>query len=200
MTTPLILASTSATRVSMLKNAGLVFDAMAPMVDEEALKDALSADGLSPRDMADALAEAKATKISTKFPAALVIGADQMLALDDGPLFDKPQSPDMAKSQLAEMSGKSHRLFSAAVVAAAGVPVWRHVGIVRLNVRKLSDAFIDSYVERNWNGIRHCVGCYQIEGEGAQLFTRIEGDHFDILGLPLLPLLAFLRDRKELLS
>lgn len=184
----------------MLKNAGLVFDAMAPMVDEAALKDALHADDLAPRDMADALAEAKAIRISTKYPAALVIGADQILAFDDGPLFDKPQSPDMAKSQLAELSGKSHRLFSAAVVAAAGVPVWRHVGIVRLNVRKLSDDFIDSYVERNWEAIRHCVGCYQIEREGAQLFTRIEGDHFDILGLPLLPLLAFLRDRKELPS
>lgn len=200
MTTSLILASTSTTRVSMLKNAGLVFDAMAPMVDEAALKDALHADDLAPRDMADALAEAKAIRISTKYPAALVIGADQILAFDDGPLFDKPQSPDMAKSQLAELSGKSHRLFSAAVVAAAGVPVWRHVGIVRLNVRKLSNDFIDSYVERNWEAIRHCVGCYQIEREGAQLFTRIEGDHFDILGLPLLPLLAFLRDRKELPS
>jgi septum formation protein len=98
------------------------------------------------------------------------------------------------------LSGKSHRLFSAAVVAAAGVPVWRHVGTVKLLVRQLTAAFIDDYVAHNWEAIRHCVGCYQIEGEGAQLFARIDGDHFDILGLPLLPLLAFLRERKELPS
>jgi septum formation protein len=198
--TQLILASTSATRSEMLKNAGLSFDVMAPMVDEEALKEGLQAEGLSPRNLADGLAEAKAVKLSAKHPGALVIGADQVLALDDGPLFDKPDSPETAKAQLGQMSGTSHRLFSAAVVAQRGTPVWRHVGIVRMHVRALSASFIDDYVERNWDSIRYCVGCYQIEGEGAQLFSRIEGDHFDILGLPLLPLLGFLRDRKELPS
>ncbi|MGL5838755.1 MAG: Maf family protein [Sphingorhabdus sp.] len=198
--TRLILASTSTTRRTMLQKAGLVFDAMPPMVDEEALKDGLIAEKLSPRDMADALAEAKAIKLSVKYPSALVIGADQVLAIEDGMLLDKPQTPDMAKAQLAEMAGKGHRLFSAAVVAAAGVPVWRHVGIVKMHVRSLSAAFIDDYVARNWDTIRHCVGCYQIEGEGAQLFTRVEGDHFNIMGLPLLPLLGFLRERKELPS
>jgi septum formation protein len=194
----LILASTSATRCKMLENAGLACDAMPPMVDEEALKDALRGDGIAPRDLADALAEAKAVKLSAKNPTALVIGADQVLALEDGAMFDKPATPADAVRQLAMLSGKSHRLFSAAVVAAAGVPVWRHVGTVKLLVRPLSAAFIDDYVAHNWDAIRHCVGCYQIEGEGAQLFGRIDGDHFDIMGLPLLPLLAFLRERKEL--
>jgi len=198
--TQLILASGSKTRREILENAGLLFDTMTPMVDEEALKEGLRADGLSARDMADALAEAKALKLSVKYPSALVVGADQILSLDDGPLFDKPASPDAARQQLEQLSGRGHRLFSAAVVVAAGVPVWRHVGIVRLHMRVLSPGFIDAYVERNWEHIRHSVGCYQIEREGAQLFTRIEGDHFDILGLPLLPLLAFLRERKELPS
>ncbi len=198
--TPIILASTSGTRKQILEKAGLKFDVMAPMVDEEAIKHSLVAEGLGPRNIADALAEAKAVKLSGKYPGALVIGADQMLALEDGPLFDKPDSPDTARAQLAQMAGTSHRLFSAIVVAQSGKPLWRHVGVVRMHVRPLSPAFIDSYVERNWDSIRHCVGCYQIEGEGAQLFTRIEGDHFDIMGLPLLPLLAYLRERREMPS
>ena len=198
--TRLILASTSSARKQILEKAGLSFDAMPPMVDEEALKQGLMAENFSPRDMADALAEAKAVKLSVKHPGALVIGADQMLALDEGPLFDKPGSPEIARAQLTLMAGKSHRLFSAVVVAQSGEPLWRHVGTVRMQVRSLRPAFIDSYVARNWGSIRHCVGCYQIETEGAQLFTRIEGDHFDILGLPLLPLLAYLRERKEMPS
>lgn len=173
---------------------------MAPMVDEEALKLALEQENLPPRDLADALAEAKAVKVSAKHPTALVLGADQVLAIDDGQLLSKAESPEQAREQLKMLSGKSHRLFSALVAAAAGVPVWRHVGVVRLLVRPLSDAFIDDYVDRNWDQIRYCVGCYQIEGEGAQLFTKIEGDHFDIMGMPLLPLLAFLRERKEIAS
>lgn len=196
----IILASTSSARRQILENAGLSFDVLAPRVDEEALKEALDADNLAPRDLADALAEAKAVKLSARHPAALVLGADQVLAIDDGPRLDKPESPEAACAQLKMLSGKGHRLFSALVIAAAGVPLWRHVGIVRLAVRPLSDDFIADYVARNWDSIRHCVGCYQIEGEGAQLFTRIDGDHFDIMGMPLLPLLAFLRERKEIAS
>jgi len=198
--THLILASTSSARKQILENVGLSFDAMPPRVDEEVLKQGLLAEEISPRDMADALAEAKAVKLSTKFPDALVIGADQMLALDDGSLLDKPDSPETAKGQLESMSGTNHRLFSAVVIAQAGAPLWRHVGIVRMSVRPLSSTFIDDYVTRNWDAIRHCVGCYQIEGEGAQLFIKIEGNHFDIMGLPLLPLLAFLREREEIAS
>lgn len=198
--TRLILASTSRWRKRMLENAGLKFDAMPPLLDEAAYKEGLRADGLPARDIADALAEAKALKLSARHPDALVIGGDQVLALENGDMLDKPCDPSEAKAQLGRLSGCSHRLFSAVVVAQGGAPVWRNIDTVRLHIRPLGPEFIDAYVARNWEQIRHCVGCYQIEGEGAQLFTRIEGDHFAIMGLPLLPLLAFLRDRKEMPS
>jgi septum formation protein len=198
--TQLILASTSSARREILSRAGVDHDAMAPMVDEHAIKESLLQQSLGARDIADALAEAKSVKLSAKHPTALVIGADQTLALDDGTLSDKPQTPADAMAQLQSMAGKGHRLFSAVVVSAAGVPVWRHVGTVRMMMRPLSTAFIANYVDTNWDSIRHCVGCYQIEGIGAQLFSRIEGDYFDIMGLPLLPLLGFLRERKVLPS
>jgi septum formation protein len=198
--TALILASTSETRRQILTQAGLKFQATSPMIDEEALKDGLKAEGLDGRALADALAEAKAVKLSSKNPGALVIGADQVLAIEDDILLDKAETPDDACAQLRLLSGRGHRLFSAVVVAAAGVPVWRYVGIAKLSVRPLSDEFIDRYVESHWDDIRHSVGCYQIEGPGAQLFSRVEGDFFDILGLPLFPLLGFLRDRKVLPS
>jgi septum formation protein len=193
--TQLILASTSAARRAMLARAGVECDAMAPMVDEESIKLSLLAQGLGARDIADALAEAKAVKLSGKHPGALVIGADQTLELDDGTMLDKPQSPDEAMTHLSLMSGKTHKLLSAAVVAEAGQPVWRFVATSRLLMRPLSQAFIAAYVDQHWQDIRHCVGCYQIEGAGAQLFSHIKGTHFDIMGLPLLPLLGFLRER-----
>jgi septum formation protein len=198
--TALILASTSETRRQILTQAGLEFEATSPMIDEEALKDGLKAEGLDGRALADALAEAKAVKLSSKNPRALVIGADQVLAIEDDILLDKAETPGDACAQLRLLSGKGHSLFSAVVVAAAGVPVWRYVGMAKLLVRPLSDEFIDRYVESHWDDIRHSVGCYQIEGPGAQLFSRVEGDFFDILGLPLFPLLTFLRDRKVLPS
>lgn len=191
----LILASTSAARQAMLAQASIQCDVMAPMVDEEAVKELLSRQGLGARDIADALAEAKAVKLSGKNPDALVIGADQTLALADGSLLDKPESARQAEAQLASMAGKTHKLFSAAVVAERGEPVWRFVAMSRMTMRPLSDAFIRYYVEQHWDDIRHCVGCYQVEGAGVQLFSQIQGSHFDIMGLPLLPLLGFLRER-----
>jgi septum formation protein len=193
--TQLILASTSAARAAMLAHAGVNVDVMAPMVDEDSIKESLSAQRLGARDIADALSEAKAVKLSARHPDALVIGADQTLALDDGTLLDKPADPAQAQAQLTAMAGKTHRLFSASVVAERGEPVWRFVATSRMTVRPLSAAFIAQYVERYWEDIRHCVGCYQVEGAGAQLFARMEGSHFDIMGLPLLPLLGFLRQR-----
>jgi septum formation protein len=181
----------------MLRRAGLSCDVMAPMVDEEAIKSGLLAEGVPTRDIADALAEAKAMKLSGKYPGAMVIGADQMLELDDGTTLDKPQSLDEAVAHLGMMSGKTHKLLSAIVVAEAGLPVWRFVATSRLLMRPLSQAFISNYVARHWEDIRHCVGCYQIEGVGAQLFSHIKGTHFDIMGLPLLPLLGFLRERGQ---
>jgi septum formation protein len=193
--TQLILASTSAARRAMLVRAGVECDVMAPMVDELAIKESLLAQGFGGRDIADALAEAKAVKLSGKNPAALVIGADQTLELDDGSLLDKPESPGQAVEQLTRMAGTTHKLYSAAVVAERGEPVWRFVATSRMIVRPLSAGFIADYVGQHWEDIRHCVGCYRIEDAGAQLFSQIQGSHFDIMGLPLLPLLGFLRER-----
>lgn len=193
--TQLILASTSSARRLMLAQAGVDCDAIAPMVDEDPIKQSLLDHCVSARDIADALAEAKAVKLSSKFPQALVIGADQTLECADGSVLDKPEFPADAITQLTLMAGATHKLYSAVVVAERGEPVWRFVATSRMTVRPLSDAFIADYVETHWDAIRHCVGCYQIEGAGAQLFSQIQGGHFDIMGLPLLPLLSFLRER-----
>jgi septum formation protein len=193
--TQLILASTSSARRMMLSNAGVDCDAIAPMVDEDAVKQSFLNQKVSARDIADALAEAKAVKLSLKNPTGLVIGADQTLECADGILLDKPNSPEQAISQLTQMAGAAHKLFSAAVVAERGEPIWRFVATSRMTMRPLSDDFIANYVATHWESIRHCVGCYQIEGAGAQLFSQIQGSHFDIMGLPLLPLLSFLRER-----
>ncbi|WP_126975238.1 Maf family protein [Frigidibacter oleivorans] len=195
--TPIILASASETRASLLRNAGLAFEVHPGRVDEEAIRHALTAEGATPRDIADALAEMKARKVSERWPEALVIGADQVLELK-GKVFAKPGSPDAARAQLAELAGKTHRLLSAAVVYRAGQPLWRHVGEARLTLHDLTEGQIDAYVARTWEDIRHSVGCYQIEKEGVRLMSRIEGSHFSILGLPLVELLNWLRLRGEL--
>lgn len=193
--TQLILASTSSARRMMLANAGVECDAMAPLVDEETIKQSLLNQGFGPRDLADALAEAKAVKLSSKNPQALVIGADQTLECADGTMLDKAETPQKAIDQLHWLAGKTHKLYSAAVIAERGEPVWRFVATSRMTMRPLSDEFITLYVNSAWDQIRHCVGCYQVEGLGAQLFSQIQGGHFDIMGLPLLPLLSFLRER-----
>jgi septum formation protein len=191
--TRLLLASQSAGRAAMLRAAGLDFETTAAHVDEEGLTAALQAEGQSARNIADALAEAKAVKISARLPGITVIGADSTLALDDGRLLTKPGDPAEAAAHLATMAGARHRLFSAAVAARDGAPVWRAVGEARLWMRPLSDAFIADYVARHWDSIRWTVGCYEIEGAGVQLFDRVEGDPWTIIGMPMLPLLAWLR-------
>lgn len=198
--TSLVLASTSAARRAMLDAAGVPYEALAPMVDEDAVKASMA--GASPRALADALAELKAVKLSKRVPAAgvLVLGADQVLATADGRMLDKPVDRDDAARQLRTLAGRTHRLLSAAVIAEQGRPVWRVVEEARLAVRPLSDAFIDAYLEAEWPDISGCVGGYKVEGRGAQLFSRIEGSHFAVLGLPLLPLLDYLRTRGVLVS
>ncbi len=198
--TRLILASQSSARRAVLNSAGVAFEVIAPMVDEESAKAALRAGGISPRDLADALAELKALKLSRRFPADLVLGCDQTLSLDDGMMFDKPESRDALKDQLKALSGKTHNLWSATVLAQGGTAIWRHIERCKMTIRPLSDAFIEEYVEAEGDVLLSCVGGYRIEGRGVQLFSRIEGSHFGILGLPLLPLLDILRTRGVIAS
>ncbi len=194
MSVPILLASGSSIRAEMLTNAGLAFTVEAPTVDEEAVKNALLSEGAPPRDVAGALAELKAAKISAGHPRALVIGCDQVLEFD-GRLLSKPISPRDAMHQLAQMRGHSHELLSAAVICEGGRPVWRHVGRVRLRMRAVSDGYLASYVARNWDSIRHSVGAYKLEEEGVRLFDDIDGDYFHVLGMPLLELLKYLSQR-----
>ncbi len=192
---PLILASRSQARQAMLAAAGVTVEAIAPNVDEESLRDGLKSEGVTARNLADALAEAKAVRLSQRIGAGLVLGGDQVLALEDGSMLDKPVDQADAIAHLKLLSGRKHKLFSAAVIAEQGKPVWRHVDIATLTVRPLSEEFIARYVESEWDNIRHCVGCYEIEGRGAQLFSAINGSQFTIMGLPLLHLLDYLRIR-----
>jgi septum formation protein len=191
----LILASQSSARRAILEAADIIFEAMAPMVDEESAKATLRRDGITPRNLADALAELKALKLSRRFPADLVLGCDQTLSLDDGTMFDKPESAIALKQQITALSGKIHNLWSAAVLAQGGTAIWRHIERCKMTVRPLSDAFIDEYIAAEGDALFGCVGGYRIEGRGVQLFSHIEGSHFGILGLPLLPLLDILRTR-----
>jgi septum formation protein len=191
----IILASQSVSRRALLTAAQVPFEALSPGVDEEAAKEALRGDGLDARALADALAELKALKVSRRVPGGLVLGCDQTLSLEDGTMIDKAVDRADAERILRLLSGRVHHLHSAAVVALNGEPVWRYVERVRMTVRPLSDAFIAAYLDCEWEQCRWCVGCYRIEGPGAQLFARTEGSQFAIQGLPLLPLLDFLRVR-----
>ncbi|MGB5076571.1 MAG: Maf family protein [Sphingorhabdus sp.] len=190
-----ILASQSSGRLAMLRNAGVDVIPIAAAVDEDAIKAGLVAAGAKVRDIADALAEAKAVKTSRKNPDALVIGCDQLLVTADGDLLSKPESPDDARAHLRALSASVHRLVSAVVICELGFPVWRTVDTAKLVMRPLSGAFIDDYVDQHWDQIQNCVGCYQIEAEGAQLFTSISGSQFTVIGMPLLPVLDYLRLR-----
>lgn len=188
-----ILASGSASRRALLAGAGVAATPIKPNVDEDAAKAGMRAEGLSVRDQAMQLAELKAVKVSRSTPG-LVIGGDQMLNLD-GEAFDKPADMDAARSHLEKLSGKAHRLETAIVVAENGIPVWRHLARPKLTVRTLTEDFIDEYLSVCGDKLLSTVGAYQLEDRGSQIFTQIEGDYFSILGLPLLPLLDYLRVR-----
>jgi septum formation protein len=188
----LVLASSSATRAALLRAAGLDFETAAPGVDEAAVKESARADGLGPSDCALLLAELKARRISERRPAALVIGADQLLVCGQR-WFDKPHGRAAAREQLRALAGQRHSLVTAVVCLRGGVRVWQHVAMPRLTMRALADATIEAYLDAVGPAVTQSVGAYQVEGLGIRLFAAIEGEHAAILGLPLLPLLGFLR-------
>jgi septum formation protein len=189
----IILASGSASRRALLEGAGVTAQLIKPNVDEETAKAALRADGVAVADQAMHLAELKAIKVSRNRPG-LVIGGDQMLNLE-GEAFDKPADMAAARQHLEKLSGKTHTLETAIVIAQEGTAVWRHLARPSLTIRPLSDAFIDEYLRECGEPLLSTVGAYMLEGRGSQLFTGIVGDYFSILGLPLLPLLDYLRTR-----
>lgn len=194
MPVPLILASRSASRAALLTDAGIDFEAVSPALDEAAIKAALQAEAASPRDIADALAEFKARRVAGRIPDSIVLGADQILVCE-GHSFDKPRDLTEARAHLQALRGKTHELLSAAVIYERGAPVWRHVGRAQLTMRPFSDGFLDDYLARHGEILLETVGAYRLEAGGAQLFSRVQGDYFSILGLPLLELLDFLRTR-----
>ena len=194
---PLLLASSSETRIAMLTAAGVDFSAEPARVDEESIRLTLEAEGAKPRDIADTLAEMKALKLSGKRAGALVIGSDQVLEFR-GRVFAKPRDPAELRQQMLNLRGQSHDLLSAVVVCRDGAPLWRHIGKASLTMRDFSEPWLDSYISRNWEKIRHSVGGYRLEEEGIRLFSSIQGDHFTILGMPLLPLLSWLTLRGEI--
>jgi nucleoside triphosphate pyrophosphatase len=192
MTSPrIILASASKIRAQMLQNANVPFTIETARIDEDSLKASLLSEGAKPRDIADHLAEMKAMRISNKIAEAIVIGSDQVLELD-GRLLSKARSQTELRKQLQALRGKEHRLFSAVVLVQNGQPLWRYVGQTRLWMRSFSDEYLDGYLARDKEDLLHCVGGYKMEGEGVRLFSKIEGDYFNVLAMPLLELLNHL--------
>ncbi|MTI01097.1 Maf-like protein [Roseibium sp. RKSG952] len=191
----LVLASGSRIRADLMLNAGLTFEVDPANIDERAVEEPLLKSGFPPEDLASVLAEAKADNVSERRPGDLVIGADQILAFN-GERYTKPEDMDAARHQLLEFAGRTHELMSAVVISRDGEAIWRTVSIARLTMRKFTPEFVGHYLARVGEAALTSVGAYQLEGPGIQLFEKIEGDYFTVLGLPMMPLLAQLRDLK----
>lgn len=193
MTDRMILASSSPFRRKLLSDAGLTCEVERPEIDERAVEAAIGDSGVAPMDVALVLAEAKAQEVSSRHPDALVVGSDQTLSLE-GEIFHKPATMEEARRHLLRLSGKTHSLNSAVALARGGETVWSHVSVANLTMRALDPAFVGRHLAAVGDRALQSVGAYQIEGPGIQLFERIDGDHFTIVGLPLLPLLKELRE------
>ncbi len=193
-----ILASGSQIRRQLMTDAGLDFEVIAKPVDEGAIKASMLAESARLQDIADALAEAKAMRVS-RLEEGFVIGADQIMVMDQQ-LFDKPKTIDEARERLKLMRGKTHYLIGAVVICEGGQAVWRHMAKTKLTMRDFSDAFLDEYIEKEGDLLTKSVGAYRFEGLGAQLFSHVEGDFFSILGLSLLPVMDYLRTRGAIAS
>ena len=189
----LILASQSLSRRALLEGAGLAFDTMPSAVDEAAIKESAQAEGVSAADTSILLADAKAARIARRHPEATIIGADQLLVCE-GEWFDKPEDLAAARAHLQKLRNRAHELVTAVVVWRNGQRAWHHLATPRLAMRDFSDAFLDEYLAREGGFVTQSVGAYRLEGMGIQLMRDIRGEHTAILGLPLLPLLAYLRD------
>lgn len=183
----------------MLEAAGVEFETAEAELDEAAAKGGLDAAGFDPRGISEELAQLKALSVQTS-DDVLVLGSDQTLELDDGTMLSKPSSREEALAQLSSLSGRTHLLHSSAVIAQAGEAVWWHSETAEMTMRRLGADFLEDYLNREYEHVRWSVGGYRIEGMGAQLFERVEGSHFAILGMPLLPLLGYLRERGLLKS
>ena len=195
---PIILASGSAIRRQILTDAGIEFEVVTRPVDEDSIKSSMLAERSRLRDIADALAEAKSVRVSAQIEG-LVIGADQIMVMDDR-LFDKPKDMMEAKSRLMSMRGKTHYLIGAVVICENGIPVWRHLSKTKLTMRDFTDSFLDKYLAAEGDALLQSVGAYRFEGRGSQLFSNVEGDFFSILGLSLLPVMDYLRQRGAISS
>jgi septum formation protein len=194
-TDPLILASGSKTRARMLRSAGVPIEIAVANIDEAELMASLNASGATASHVAEVLAEMKAQRVAPRFPGRFVLGCDQMLECD-GQWLDKPGDRDHAREQLKMLRGQSHSLITCAVLVRDGTRIWHHVDRAELSMRDFSDAFLEQYLDQAGENILRSVGAYQLEGLGAQLFERVRGDFFTILGLPLLPVLAILREHE----